>query len=108
MIHVMLPVQYLRRAGARLAEPEKRLALAVLQTVVYDCGVAHDRAGRGRRPGAGSPGVQAGYGLRRELRPELAVQLREPVRHDPVWTRATCAGGSSGRWVRRRDGLGGR
>lgn len=37
MIHVMLPVQYLRRAGERLAEPEKRLALAVLQTVTYDC-----------------------------------------------------------------------
>lgn len=37
MIHVMLPVQYLQQAGARLAEPEKRLALAVLQTVVYDC-----------------------------------------------------------------------
>jgi len=31
MIHVMLPVQYLGQAGARLVEPEKRLALAVLQ-----------------------------------------------------------------------------
>jgi hypothetical protein len=50
MIHVMLPVQYLGLAGARLAEPEKRLALAVLQTVVYDCGVtAAERAdGRAR------------------------------------------------------------
>ena len=37
MIHVMLPVQYLRQPGQRLAEPEKRLALAVLQTVLYDC-----------------------------------------------------------------------
>jgi hypothetical protein len=37
MIHTMLPVQYLRNAGMRLAEPEKRLALAVLQTVMYDC-----------------------------------------------------------------------
>ena len=37
MIHTMLPVQYLRDAGKRLAEPEKRLALAVLQTVMYDC-----------------------------------------------------------------------
>lgn len=36
----MLPVQYLGQAGARLAGPEKRLALAVLQTVVYDCGAA--------------------------------------------------------------------
>jgi hypothetical protein len=50
MIHVMLPVQYLRQAGARLAEPEKRLAVAVLQTVVDDCSpVAAERAdGRGR------------------------------------------------------------
>ena len=38
MIHVMLPVQYLREKAARLAEPEKRLAFAVLQTVMYDCG----------------------------------------------------------------------
>ena len=37
MIHVMLPVQYLRRAGDRLAEPQKRLMLAVLKTVVEDC-----------------------------------------------------------------------
>jgi len=37
MIHVMLPEQYLREARTRLAEPEKRLALAVLQTVLYDC-----------------------------------------------------------------------
>src|SRR5215510_1641653 len=45
MIHVMLPVQYLRQPGQRLAEPEKRLALAVLQTVLYDCrGVGLRRA----------------------------------------------------------------
>jgi len=31
----MLPVQYLREKAARLAEPEKRLAFAVLQTVMY-------------------------------------------------------------------------
>ena len=37
MIHVMLPVQYLRQAGARVTEPQKRLMLAVLQTVVEDC-----------------------------------------------------------------------
>jgi hypothetical protein len=49
MIHVILPVQYLRQAGVRLAEPEKRLALAVLQTVVYDCNAATERAdGRAR------------------------------------------------------------
>jgi hypothetical protein len=49
MIHVMLPVQYLRRAGERLAEPERRLALAVLETVMYDCrAVAVRGDGRGR------------------------------------------------------------
>jgi hypothetical protein len=37
MIHTMLPVQYLHDAARHLAEPEKRLALAVLQTVMYDC-----------------------------------------------------------------------
>ena len=49
MVHVMVPVQYLRQAGARVAEPEKRLALAVLETVVYDCAAAGERAdGRAR------------------------------------------------------------
>ena len=37
MIHVMLPVQYLRAADGRRMEPHKRLMLAVLQTVVDDC-----------------------------------------------------------------------
>jgi hypothetical protein len=37
MLHVMLPVQYLRRADQKLAEPQKRLMLAVLQTVLDDC-----------------------------------------------------------------------
>ena len=44
MIHVMLPVQYLQQKGARLAEPEKRLAFAVLQTVMYDCSTGLKRA----------------------------------------------------------------
>ena len=48
MIHVMLPVQYLREKAARLAEPEKRLAFAVLQTVMYDCRAAGLRGGNGR------------------------------------------------------------
>jgi hypothetical protein len=48
MIHVMLPVQYLRQPGQRLAEPEKRLALAVLQTVLYDCRVAAAERAAGR------------------------------------------------------------
>jgi hypothetical protein len=48
MIHVMLPVQYLRQPGQRLAEPEKRLALAVLQTVLYDCRVAAAEPAAGR------------------------------------------------------------
>lgn len=37
MIHVMLPTQYLRRAGAFRTDPHKRLMAAVLQTVVDDC-----------------------------------------------------------------------
>ena len=44
MIHVMLPVQYLQRAGERVAEPQKRLMLAVLQAVVYDCQGPEPRA----------------------------------------------------------------
>ena len=36
MIHVMLPAQYLRRAGLRTIEPHRRLMAAVLQTVVDD------------------------------------------------------------------------
>ena len=48
MIHVMLPVQCLRQAGTRLAEPEKRLALAVLQTVMYDCRAAAAERAEGR------------------------------------------------------------
>src|SRR5262249_25363140 len=48
MIHVMLPVQYLRQPGERLAGPEKRLALAVLQTVLYDCRTAGLRGAKGR------------------------------------------------------------
>ena len=48
MIHVMLPVQYLRQPGQRLAEPEKRLALSVLQTMLYDCRVAAAEWAEGR------------------------------------------------------------
>jgi hypothetical protein len=48
MIHVMLPVQCLRQAGTRLAEPEKRLARAVLQTVMYDCRAAAAEGADGR------------------------------------------------------------
>ena len=44
----MLPAQYLRQSGQRLAEPEKRLALAVLQTVLYDCRAAGPRGANGR------------------------------------------------------------
>jgi hypothetical protein len=50
MIHVMLRVPYLRQPGQRLAEPEKRLALAVLQTVLYDCRATGLRGPTGRAP----------------------------------------------------------
>ena len=45
MIHVMLPVQYLSRAHDSLATPQRRLMVAVLQTVLDDCrGTAYARA----------------------------------------------------------------
>ena len=58
MIHVMLPVEDLRPPGQRLAEPEKRLAFAVLQTVLYDCHAAGLRGGS-QWPNAGAkpPGI---------------------------------------------------
>lgn len=37
MLHVMLPVQYLRRNGAGFDSPQRRLMMAVLQTVLDDC-----------------------------------------------------------------------
>ena len=37
MIHVMLPVQYLRRPAAPFAEPHRRLMAAVLRAVIEDC-----------------------------------------------------------------------
>ena len=42
MIHTLLPVQYLHDAARHRAEPEKCLALAVLQTVMYDCRTVED------------------------------------------------------------------
>jgi hypothetical protein len=45
MLHVILPAQYLQRAGERIIEPRKRLMLAVLQAVVDDCnGTAYKKA----------------------------------------------------------------
>ena len=50
MIHIMLPSQYLSRAGMRLAEPHKNLMAAVLRAVVDDCRggtIYRHAAGRG-------------------------------------------------------------
>ena len=47
-MHVMLPLQYLRQPGDRLAEPENWPALAVLQTVLCDCRGAGLRGATGR------------------------------------------------------------
>ncbi len=49
MIHLMLPEQYLRQPGARVTEPQRKLMLAVLQTVVEDCrsGMVQGPAGLG-------------------------------------------------------------
>src|SRR5947207_3708578 len=54
MIHIMLPTQYASRAGGRLAEPQKRLMAAVLQTVVDDC-----RGGSVYRRAAGYAMIEA-------------------------------------------------
>jgi len=48
MIHTMLPEQYLRKAGDRCTEPQKRLMLAVLQTVIDDCRGSRARQAAGR------------------------------------------------------------
>ncbi len=37
MIHVMLPVQYLRNPSADAATPQRRLMMAVLQAALDDC-----------------------------------------------------------------------
>lgn len=51
MIPVVLPAQYLVQAGRYLAEPQKRLMLAVLQTVVDDYGDSVDEEiGNGKGP----------------------------------------------------------
>src|SRR2546428_2109634 len=50
MIPVMLPVQSLRAPGERGMEPHKRLALAVLQTVVDDCRGSSYRQAAGFAP----------------------------------------------------------
>jgi hypothetical protein len=50
MIHVMLPVQYLPKAGERQIEPQKRLMLAVLQTVIDDCKGSQTRQAAGLPP----------------------------------------------------------
>ena len=42
MIHTMLPAQYLHKAGEHRGAPERRLAIAVLQTVLHDCRSAAD------------------------------------------------------------------
>lgn len=51
MIHTLLPEQLLTRAGSRAFEPQRRLMLAVLQTVVDDCrepATASDPSGQSR------------------------------------------------------------
>ena len=60
MIHVMLPVQYLRRSASTLAEPQIRLMAAVMQTVLDDLqGTAYARATGTRTEGSGRARRQA-------------------------------------------------
>lgn len=53
MMYPLLPSQYLRRAGARLADPHRKLMAAVLRTVVEDC-----RGGTVYRHAAGHTGLE--------------------------------------------------
>jgi hypothetical protein len=56
MIHVMLPTQYAKRGDARVAEPHKRLMVAVLQAVIDDC-----RGGSAFRRSTGKGTVPPGH-----------------------------------------------
>ena len=62
MIEILLPGQYLQRAGARAVEPRERLMLAVLRRAVDNCLGSADR-----RAAASGPG-----GDRRVVRDALA------------------------------------
>jgi hypothetical protein len=48
MIHTVLPEQYLRKADGRRFDPQRRLMLAVLQTVIDDCRGSQTRQATGR------------------------------------------------------------
>jgi len=58
MIHTMLPAQYLHKAGEHRGAPERRLAIAVLQTVLHDCRSAADE-GDGDPAMARNPAARA-------------------------------------------------
>ena len=47
-LHVILPVQYLQSVDSRLAQPQKRLMLAVLKAVLDDCEPISDLRAAGR------------------------------------------------------------
>jgi hypothetical protein len=59
MLHVLLPSQHLARRGQSVAEPQRRLMLAVLQTVVDDLQDAVRRAEGSTTPGDGRAYRQA-------------------------------------------------
>ena len=55
MLHLILPSQLLAQRGRSIAEPQRRLMLAVLQTVVDDVGAGGGDDG----PGTGDPRAYA-------------------------------------------------
>jgi hypothetical protein len=57
VIDVVLPTQYARSAGWLVAEPQRRLMAAVLQTVVDDCRGSAYRRARGYETPIGRKGV---------------------------------------------------
>lgn len=65
-IHLILPAQYLQNPETRLAAPQKRLMLAVLETVLHDCEVV-----------VGETGTTAGTDRRTQLQAVEYFQSRD-------------------------------
>jgi hypothetical protein len=59
MIEILLPEQYLQRAGARAVEPRERLMLAVLRRAVNDCLGSADQRAAASGPGGDRVGRDA-------------------------------------------------
>jgi hypothetical protein len=83
MIHVMLPMQYLRRAVTG-ADPCKRLMAAVLQTVVDDCWGSDRRRLPGHRRARAASRADDYLASRDHVWPFSFENLCEALSLDPV------------------------